>query len=172
MVVRLLPETMNAFRRAITASIFAEQAYRENPIEALSESVHAVVRSILERLGAPLSEKQRAPIVKQPCLTSALAYIESQLRQPISMADVCRSTHIGIRTLERLFVKELGVPPSEYIKARRLNAVRRHLISANPEDVRIGEVAYDQGFTHLGRFSGDYKRFFGERPRDTLANRR
>ena len=59
--------------------------------------------------------------------------------------------------------------PQQYVKARRLNAVRRSLLDSDCEQgIRVTDVALDHGFSHLGRFSGEYRRYFGESPRETL----
>jgi AraC family ethanolamine operon transcriptional activator len=36
----------------------------------------------------------------------------------------------------------------------------------------VGQVAGDWGFYHLGQFSRDYRRLFGESPSATLARHR
>lgn len=61
--------------------------------------------------------------------------------------------------------------PFEYIKARRLNAVRQALVAADSSRDRVTLIALNNGFTHLGRFSVDYREHFGESPSETLARR-
>ena len=58
-----------------------------------------------------------------------------------------------------------------YIKARRLNAARRALAAAGPKRFSVTRIAMENGFTHLGRFSVDYRRHFGASPKQTLARR-
>jgi AraC family ethanolamine operon transcriptional activator len=61
-----------------------------------------------------------------------------------------------------------NVTPKQYIVATRLVGVRRALLNARP-GAKITSVANDWGFWHLGRFSSDYKRMFGELPSQTLC---
>ncbi len=98
----------------------------------------------------------------------AVDYIEANLAEPISVVDICRHSGLGIRTLQRQFVRELGVSPSRYVLARRLNAARQRLIGCDPGSKSVTAVALEHGFTHLGRFAGTYRAFFGETPRQTL----
>jgi AraC family ethanolamine operon transcriptional activator len=53
----------------------------------------------------------------------------------------------------------------------RLNKVRRALRAADAATT-VTEAAMRFGFFHLGRFSAQYHRLFGERPSDTLQRAR
>jgi AraC family ethanolamine operon transcriptional activator len=49
--------------------------------------------------------------------------------------------------------------------------VRRLLLGADPDQVRIGSIAAAWGFLNAGHFARDYRYLFGELPRDTLWHR-
>jgi len=68
------------------------------------------------------------------------------------------------RTLRYSFEKATGVSPNKYLRAARLNAARREIITS---DLPIGSVAANYGFYHGGYFGQEYKRLFGETPRQT-----
>jgi AraC-like DNA-binding protein len=51
---------------------------------------------------------------------------------------------------------------------QRFHATRQQLTVASPGQTTVTQVAYDNGFYHLGRFSADYRRLFGELPSKTL----
>jgi AraC family ethanolamine operon transcriptional activator len=59
--------------------------------------------------------------------------------------------------------------PSQYLKFLRLNAVNHVLKSQPPEAEKISEIAERHGFWHMGHFSADYHRLFGETPQQTRA---
>ena len=101
-------------------------------------------------------------------LQRAREYIEANIQYPIRMADVCYNAGVGIRTLQRLFQRELNLSPTRYILARRLAATRQELIQSDPESNEVTSIALDHGFSHLGCFSGEYWRYFGEKPSETL----
>jgi transcriptional regulator GlxA family with amidase domain len=48
----------------------------------------------------------------------------------------------------------------------RLNAARRDLLRRDAEE-SVGTVAVRWGLLHLGRFSADHRRMFGESPSET-----
>lgn len=114
-----------------------------------------------------LSYRSREAIARR-----AMTYIEESFRGPIQLEDLCKYTGVGLRSLQRCFASSLQVSPLVYIKARRLNAVRRDLLAADPCHHLVTQIASDNGFLHLGRFSGDYHAYFGELPSETLAKTR
>jgi AraC-like DNA-binding protein len=54
-----------------------------------------------------------------------------------------------------------------YLKKYRLNAVRREILEHGSAR-NISEIALGWGFTHLGRFSAEYRKLFNEAPSATL----
>jgi AraC-like DNA-binding protein len=105
----------------------------------------------------------------------ARAYIDENLANPIRLSEVCAHARAQARSLEYGFHEMLGITPVSYIKAVRLNRVRRLLLSSVLAERTITEIALDCGFWHLSQFSMDYKIFFGESPsvtgRRTVAQR-
>ncbi len=86
---------------------------------------------------------------------------------PQTLLDVAG---VSERTLQYAFQERFHTSPAAFLKARRLGEVRERLRHADPHTARIGEIAAELGFWHLGQFSSDYKRHFGERPSGTLWN--
>ena len=85
---------------------------------------------------------------------------------------MCRYEGTNLRSLQRTFAREMGMTPQQYVKSRRLNAVRQSLLQSDREEgLSVTIVAMNHGFVHLGRFAADYRRLFGESPRTTLQKR-
>jgi len=101
------------------------------------------------------------------------AYIDAHAcLDTLTAADLARYSNVSLRTLYDRFKKIKGVTPQAYIKVRRLRKIYRHIHSSSAGRVRsVTEVAMDFGFTHLGRFSSDYKQLFGELPSETLRRK-
>ena len=87
---------------------------------------------------------------------------------PVTLADLCREAHASRRTLIQGFQDHLGMGPMAYVKLLRLHGIRRQLLAAEPGGLQIGAVAQGWGFHNAGHFAADYRRLFGESPRDTL----
>ncbi len=97
----------------------------------------------------------------------ALAYIEQNLREDISIEQVIEVSAVSARALYTGFERFVGTPPQLYIRNRRLDGVHDDLIQASAPTT-VSELAMDWGFTHFGRFSAEYRRRFDELPSETL----
>ena len=78
-----------------------------------------------------------------------------------SVVDICESLHIPHRTLNYSFHKATGTSPMQYLRAVKLNAARRELLQTA---FSITDIAANYGFFHMGYFSQEYRRLFGETP--------
>ncbi len=128
---------------------------------------------LLEALisGPPLSKPPRHP-ARIDMVKLAQQWMHDHPNRPITLADLCRQSHASRRTLIQGFSDHLGMGPMAYLKLLRLHGVRRRLLRADPREVQIGTLAGEWGFYNTGHFAGDYRRLFGERPRDTLQRPR
>jgi len=95
-------------------------------------------------------------------------FLEDQYDRPILMEMICRDLGISLRTLYRSFREYFDFTPKQYLQVLRLDKARRVLEGGNPSRRSVSEIAMDHGYTHLGRFSVEYRSFFGETPSETL----
>lgn len=73
------------------------------------------------------------------------------------------------RSIQSAFAAQ-GMPnPSQYLRAVKLNRVRRDLLQPGIEAQSIGDIAARHGFWNWSRFSQHYQRQFGELPSETRA---
>lgn len=86
-----------------------------------------------------------------------------------SIVDICAQTRSSVRTLQYAFHEIMQMTPVAYLRTLRLNEVRRALQSAASSNTTVTQIATHWGFLHLGEFSRDYLRLFGERPSQTLT---
>ena len=96
------------------------------------------------------------------------AYLRVHFRNPISIMSLCHELNVRERTIHQGFRERYAVSPYEYVKMLRIDAARKALLSASRED-SVTEIALEVGFTHLGRFSVEYRNLFGESPSATLS---
>lgn len=107
---------------------------------------------------------------EQPRLSPAVArmvhYIDQNLKQAIDVEELSAVSNMSVRSIYNAFSKSFLVTPKCYIKQRKLQQLRTDLQTGRCRNVT--EVALDYGFVHLGRFSSDYRKLFGELPSETL----
>ncbi len=84
----------------------------------------------------------------------------------LSLQDLCEIGQTGARNLQYTFQRHLGVTPTQFLRLRQLHLARRRLLDASTPSVK--NAALHCGFWELGRFSGNYRRLFGESPSATL----
>ncbi|MEJ2814764.1 helix-turn-helix domain-containing protein [Caulobacter sp. CCG-8] len=89
-------------------------------------------------------------------------------RQAVQIEDICVALNISRRTLYRAFHDLLDISPKAYLRLKNMSAARARLLDAGRHPTTVTQVALDQGFWELGRFSGAYRAMFGESPSETL----
>lgn len=115
---------------------------------------------------------QRAakPVVPRD-VKRALEFMQAQIASPITIADIAEASGIAGRTLFKHFQDFHGISPMQYLRNARFAKAREALTRAEPEE-SVTEIAMTWGFSHMGRFSVEYRRRFGESPSDSLRRRR
>lgn len=115
------------------------------------------------------AELQQADGRKPPhYLVKARDFIHAHARDELRLEDIEAAAGVGRSTLFDAFRQHVGLAPMAYLKKFRLEQVRRQLIE-DRSGHNVSAIAIDWGFTHLGRFSVDYKKRFGEAPSQTAA---
>lgn len=94
-------------------------------------------------------------------------YIEQHLADDICLAHLVELSGVSQRALYAGFERFIGMPPSAFIRNRRLDRARDDL-ERRDESLTVARVAMRWNFSHLGRFSSEYRKRFGERPSETL----
>ena len=101
----------------------------------------------------------------------AKAYIDAHYMDAVHIKDLCRVTGVGVRTLQRCFRECLNITGSNYLKTVRLEAARRELAASSRDDTSVTTIAMHNGYTHLGRFSVEFRERYGVSPRELLASK-
>jgi AraC-like DNA-binding protein len=142
------PMTARSFREFVTTALLLHQPH------TYSERLRR-----LERPVAPRDVKR------------AIDYIEANLDAAIGLPEIVAAAGVPGRTLIQHFRDFKDTSPMRYLRIARYEKVREALSRAEPEE-SITEIAARWGFGHLGRFSVEYRRCFGESPSQTLRRRR
>lgn len=131
----------------------------------------ALFATLLDTLSSDTSGRHTsAPSchARQLVVARARAYMEAHIDEPITVADLCIELGVSRRTLQYSFQDVLDLNPVKFLRAIRLNAVRRALKAAPNGGTTVADVAARWGFWHLSHFSAQYKTMFGELPSETL----
>jgi len=91
----------------------------------------------------------------------ALEFIQAHFAEPITIDDIAAQSHVSRRHFFRLFEKEVGVRPMEYLKKVRLNKAASMLLTTN---ANVTEAAFACGFSDSNYFSALYHKEFGISP--------
>jgi AraC family transcriptional regulator, ethanolamine operon transcriptional activator len=98
------------------------------------------------------------------------AYMRDHIDESISLQNLSDASGCRPRSLINAFEAFTGLTPMAYLKAKRLNGVRKTLMATVQNQVRIIDIAMDWGFEHMGHFAADYRAMFGERPSGTARS--
>lgn len=109
-----------------------------------------------------------APVNLAPAqIKRAMAYIKSEFSADISLHHIARAAGASVRALQYGFKQAYGITPMQMVRLERLRWAHYLLQGARPNQT-VTQIASDLGFSHLGRFSQDYRDAFGETPQQTL----
>ncbi|WP_035804484.1 AraC family transcriptional regulator [Kitasatospora mediocidica] len=105
-------------------------------------------------------------------LRRATDYCAEHAHEAVSVADIARAARVSLRTLRAGFRTHLQTTPLAYLRAVRLDHAHRDLLAVfeGRATGTVTEVACRWGFTHLGRFSSDYRRTYQQSPSQTLRS--
>ncbi|RXH25867.1 MULTISPECIES: AraC family transcriptional regulator [Bradyrhizobium] len=103
-------------------------------------------------------------------LRAARDHLADNAGEPLDLARLACASGIGIRALQLGFRRHFGLSISQMLLDMRLAGLNARLAQGSP-DSSITDIAFDLGFTHLGRMAGAYREKFGETPSATLRRR-
>lgn len=117
-------------------------------------------------LGKPVA---RTRLTHARVIHRADEFLHDHGDRPVHLMEVCAAVGVSARSLEYAFKEICGVTPMRYLKARRLRLAKRLLRDGTPSGMSVKQAALRSGFVQMGRFSTEYRNFFGEKPSETLC---
>jgi AraC-like DNA-binding protein len=114
---------------------------------------------------------QRLPTPVPGLVRRAERFIIDNAGAPITVSDVADHLGISLRSLQTGFRQWRETTPTAFLRRARLQLVRDELLRPGGK-VTVTAVALQYGFSHLGRFSAQYRSVFGEDPSATLRRGR
>ena len=98
----------------------------------------------------------------------AVDVIEAEAQLPLTLSSIAARSQVSVRSLQQGFKRHLGMSPMSYLREVRLRRAHQTLLESDPSIVTVASVAYDWGFTNLGRFAAAHAARYREPPAKTL----
>jgi transcriptional regulator GlxA family with amidase domain len=102
-------------------------------------------------------------------VSDALALMEANLSEPLSIADIAEHVETSQRCLERRFRAVLETSPGQYYKQLRVRRAHRLVQETN---LPLIDIAIATGFGSTGTLSTSFKKFYGVTPSDFRSKHR
>jgi AraC-like DNA-binding protein len=102
---------------------------------------------------------------------AALHIIEEEAHLPLTVSNLAARCHVSVRGLQEGFRRHLGISPMAYVRDVRLGRAHVMLQQSDPSIATVASIAYQWGFTNLGRFSAAHTVRYGETPVVTLRRK-
>ena len=85
-------------------------------------------------------------------------FIETNLAEPLSLGQLAGMCALSEYHFARMFRESFGLPPHQYLLARRMNRAR-HLLRTTR--MPLGDVALACGFASASHFSNKFRQAMG-----------
>lgn len=132
----------------------------------------AITRMLVETfpiVGAPI-ERRAGSLARWAGYRRAVAFIVEHASLPITLSDIASEARLSTSDLDAAF--RLHDPQESTalgrLRAVRLDAARRDLLTSDPAGTTVAEVARRWGFPRTAAFAARYRRAFGAWPREAL----
>ena len=104
--------------------------------------------------------------LRPPFIRKALAYIDKNYSQPITLETVARKTGMSKFYFSRLFKQEMGMSFKRYLNLTRIQAAKTLLAR---DEYNVTEVGYAVGFNDASYFSRVFRKVEGSSPKKFLS---
>ncbi|MFE7749618.1 helix-turn-helix domain-containing protein [Streptomyces sp. NPDC057428] len=159
---RQVPVMQDAGAQATALSELMRRAVAAAPVEPAQASAE-IWTALWRVVRLPPAVPQ---VVPHPAVTSAVAYMETRLAQPLTVPEIARAAGVSHNHLSRLFRAERGDTVVAYLRRRRLERAG-HLLREST--LSIPAVAASVGIPDLQAFNKVCRRELGASPRAVRA---
>lgn len=127
---------------------------------AQEQSFLQAIKLMLPDIGTHTIDIQ-IPASTHEQLTKILQQIETQLEELPPVAEIAREAGMSERTMNRLFIRELKMPFSQYLKLLRITTA---IALLGRPGANVSEVSAAVGYRSLSSFSNAFNEVMGRRP--------
>jgi AraC-like DNA-binding protein len=152
----------------------AEQLFRPDSVLTRPLAGMPFVDSLVRGLLVVADHPHRDGVAAAPKLVApravrtALDIIEAEAHLPLTVSALAARSHVSARSLQEGFRRHLGTSPMAYLRDVRLRRAHQTLQQSDPSTTTVASIAYQWGFSNLGRFAATHKARYGVPPAVTL----
>lgn len=99
--------------------------------------------------------------VPQSAVFRAMQLMQENLESPLTNREIAQRTGLGVKTLERRFLSEIGDPPGRIYKNTRLQAARNLVENTR---LPISEISIRVGYENAAALSRAFRQLFNVTP--------
>ena len=96
-------------------------------------------------------------------LRAVVEYVEEHLDASLTLGQLAAASHLSAYHFARQFKAATGLPPHQYVIARRVERAKQ-LLQGGGDDFPLAEVAARAGFSDQSQFTRHFKRLVGVTP--------
>lgn len=139
----------------------AEHIFKQMANAGETPAKEWLVCGLLYQFFAMLADVQGKPCAEQSYLSKAVSYIESNYNQNLQVADIANMLNLNRSYFCRVFKRQMGMSPQEYIVSYRLEQVEKMLLGTK---LSQKEIAIRVGYPDVYALSRIFKRRYGMPP--------
>jgi AraC-like DNA-binding protein len=151
---------MEQLARALLRTDEMDSAFGDLYADAVGLAIAARLLGSGDRCD-PLQPKRNCGALPKWRLKRALDYIDANLDEPITLADLAAATTLSPMHFAAQFRISTGVRPHEYLLRRRIERAQELLLQPG---LSIVDVALSVGFQTQSHFTTVFRRFIGDTP--------
>jgi AraC family transcriptional regulator len=149
--------------RATMAVLDAELTGGAGGALAAESLANVMAVHLIRHLSAPRPPAPEQDSMLSPRrLRAVVEYVEEHLHARLTLGQIAAAAHLSPYHFARQFKAATGLPPHQYVIARRVERAQQFLRDDN--DVTLAEVAAAAGFSDQSQFSHHFKRLIGVTP--------
>jgi AraC-like DNA-binding protein len=94
-------------------------------------------------------------------IARAIEYLSSRLNEAVTIDDMAAQVGMSRAVLHRKFKQATTMSPIQFVKSMRLNNAAMKIVGG----MNVNEAAMDVGYVSSSQFSREFKRLYGQSPR-------
>ena len=143
-----------------TAYVLSDYYIAKADLCGSGEQLSALLREMMSDYTGRMAEL-RLKGAYTKTIRQCVEYIYKNLHMPIRLTELAQITGMNASQLSKQFKKEVGMPVSSYILARKLETARNMLLYS---EYSISEIAAVFAFSSQSHFTQAFRKYYGETP--------